>query len=69
MQKHLSFLLSFENANFVINGKYFKIIMTIQTIMFPLWFFKHTKMLFKIVSTHLGGSYDFVFTLIVNIIK
>jgi hypothetical protein len=24
MQKHLIFLLSFENANFAMNGKYFK---------------------------------------------
>jgi hypothetical protein len=47
----------------------FKIIMTIQTIMFPLWFFKDTKKLFERVSTHLGGSCDCVFTLIGNIIK
>jgi hypothetical protein len=46
-----------------------KTIMTIQTIMFPLWFFKHTKMLFERVSTHLGGPCDCVFTLIVNISK
>jgi hypothetical protein len=40
-----------------------KIIMIIQTIMLPLWFFKHIKMQFSSVSTHLGGSYDCVFTL------
>jgi hypothetical protein len=43
-----------------------KIIMTIQTIMFPLCFFKHTKILFKKVSTHLGASCDCVFTLIIS---
>jgi len=34
----------------------------IQTIMFPLWYFKYTKMQFKKVSNHLGGSYNCVFT-------
>ncbi len=37
--------------------------MTIQTIMFPLWFFKYTKMQFLKVCTHLNGSFDHVFTL------
>jgi hypothetical protein len=32
---------SFEDINFAINGKYSKKIMKIQTIMFPLWYFKH----------------------------
>jgi hypothetical protein len=40
----------------------FKNIMTIQTIMFPLWSFKHINMQFWGVSTHLGGSFDYVFT-------
>ncbi len=37
--------------------------MTIQTIMFPLWFFKHTEMQFLKMSTHLNGSFDYAFTL------
>ncbi len=31
--------------------------------MFPLWFFKHTKMQFLKMSTRLNGSFDRVFTL------
>jgi hypothetical protein len=39
-----------------------KKIMTIQTIIFPLQSFKHTKMKFLKVSAHLGGSFSYVFT-------
>jgi hypothetical protein len=38
------FVSSFEHVNFAINGKSSKKVMTIQTIMLPLWSFKHTKM-------------------------
>jgi len=51
-------MLSFEHVSFAINEKYSKNIMTIQTIMFPFWSFKHIKMQFKKISTHLGGSFD-----------
>jgi len=40
-----------------------KNIMTIQTMMFLLWFFKHTKMQFKKMSIYLGGSFYYDFTL------
>jgi len=40
-----------------------KTIMTIQTIIFPLWSFKHKKSSFKKLSAHLGGSFSYVFTL------
>ncbi len=40
-----------------------KTLMIIQTIMFLLWFFKHTKKEFKKMFIHLGGSFDYVFTL------
>jgi len=40
------FVSRFEHVNFAINEKYSKKIMTIQTIMFHLWSFKHTKMHF-----------------------
>ncbi len=43
-----------------------KTIITIQTIMLPFWFFKHTKMQFYGLSTHLGGSFDYVFTFMNN---
>ncbi len=46
MQKQFLFVSNFEHVNFAINEKYFKNIMTIQTIMFHLWSFKHTKMQF-----------------------
>jgi hypothetical protein len=36
MQKHFWFVSNFEHVNFTINWKYFKKIMTIQTIMLPL---------------------------------
>jgi len=42
--------------------KYFKKIMTIQIIMLHLWFFKHTKIQFLKASTHLDGSFDYIFT-------
>jgi abortive infection bacteriophage resistance protein len=35
---------AFEHVNFAINEKIQKTFMIIQTIMFPLWYFKHTKM-------------------------
>ncbi len=38
-------------------------LMTIQTIMFPLWSFKHIKMQFLKMSTHFGGSFDYDLTL------
>ncbi len=59
MQFFLIFVSSFEHVNFAIDGKCFKTIMTIQIMMLPLWFFKHTKMQFEGVSTHLGGSFDY----------
>ncbi len=62
MQKHFLFVSSFEHVNFEINEKYSKKNIIIQNIMFPLWFFKYTKMQFKKVSTHLGGSYRCFFT-------
>jgi hypothetical protein len=62
MQKHFLFVSSFEHVKFVINGKYSKKNMTIQTIMFPLQSFKHIKMQFSGVSIHLGGSFDYDFT-------
>jgi hypothetical protein len=35
----------------------------IQTIMFPLWSLKHRKnIIWSLVSIHLGGSFDYVFT-------
>jgi hypothetical protein len=46
MQKHFWIVSSCEHVNFAINGKYSKKIMTIQTIMFHLWSFKHTKIEF-----------------------
>jgi len=39
-----------------------KKVITIQNIKLPLWFFKHTKMQFKKMSTHLDGSFDCDFT-------
>jgi hypothetical protein len=39
-----------------------KTFMTIQTITFPLWFFKHTKMQFEGMFIHLSGSFDCVST-------
>jgi hypothetical protein len=36
MQKHFKFVSNFEHIDFVINGKYSKKIMTIQTIMLLL---------------------------------
>jgi hypothetical protein len=50
--KNICHVSSFEHLNFAINGKYSKKIMIIQIIMYPLWFFKHTKMQFKKVFTH-----------------
>jgi len=38
--------------------------MTIQTIMFHLWYFKHTKIEFKKMPAKLGGSFNYVFTLV-----
>jgi hypothetical protein len=35
---------AFGRVSFAINGKYFQKNMTIQTIMLPLWSFKHIKM-------------------------
>jgi hypothetical protein len=46
VQKHNWFVLSFKHVKFTINEKYSKKIMTIQTIMLPLWSFKHIKMQF-----------------------
>jgi len=40
------FVSSFEHLNFAINGKYSQKIMIIQTIVLPLWYFKHAKMQF-----------------------
>jgi hypothetical protein len=54
----------FEHVIFAINRKYCKKIMTIQNIMLHLWSFKHAKMQFHGVSTHLGGSFDCVLTLL-----
>jgi hypothetical protein len=39
-----------------------KKVITIQTIMFPLWSFKHIKMQLKKMSIHLDGSFDYDFT-------
>jgi hypothetical protein len=64
MQKKLWFVSNFEHGNFVINEKYHTNIVSIQTIMLALWFFKHTKMQFYITSTHLGGSFYCDFTLL-----
>jgi len=44
MQIFYLFISSFEHLNFAINEKYLKKIVTIQTIMFHMWSFKHTKM-------------------------
>jgi hypothetical protein len=44
LQKHFLFVSRFEHVNLMKNIP--KNIMTIQTIMFPLWSFKHTKMYF-----------------------
>jgi hypothetical protein len=44
--KKYLFLSSFEHVNFATTRKYSKKNMTIQIIMFPLWYFKHTKMQF-----------------------
>jgi len=53
---------NFKHVIFAINGKYFEKIMTIQISMLHLGFFKHTKMQFLKVSTHFGGSFDYIFT-------
>ncbi len=59
-------MLSFEHVNFVsLMENIPKIIMTIQTILFPLQSFKHTKIKFQGVSIHLGGSFDGDFTPII----
>jgi hypothetical protein len=67
MQKHFLVVSSFEHVNFAINWKISKTFMTIQILMLPLWFFKHTKMQFKKVSTHLGDSFDYVFNTNLNV--
>jgi len=41
-----------------------KTFMTIQIIMFSLWFFKHIKKQLKKMSTHLASSFDCDFTLL-----
>jgi hypothetical protein len=47
MQKYFWFVSNFEHVNFANTKKNLKNIMTIQTIMFHLWSFKHIKCSFK----------------------
>jgi hypothetical protein len=63
MQNKLIFVKALNMQTLQLMKNIPKTFMTIQTIMFPLWFFKHTKMQFSRVSTHLGGSLDCDFTL------
>ncbi len=44
MQKHFLFVPRFKHVNFTIMKNIPKKFMTIQTIMIPLWSFKHMKM-------------------------
>jgi len=61
------FVLSFEQLNFAINVKYSKKHYVNQNYYVTFkWPFKHTKMQFKKMFIHLGGSFDYVFTLWYN---
>ncbi len=60
LQKDSWFASNFEHWNFAINEACSKInILTIQIIVFPLWFFKNKKIEFKALATHLNGSQCF----------
>jgi hypothetical protein len=57
------FVSSFENVNSEINGKYSKNNYDNPNYYVSLVIFQTYKMYFKKMSTHLGGSFDYVFIL------
>jgi hypothetical protein len=55
---NVKILFNFQNEWCTFDKKF----MTIQIIMFDLWFFKYIKIQFKKMSIHLNGSFNCVYT-------
>ncbi len=64
MQKRNWFVSNFEHVNFIIIENYSQKIYENPNYYVSLWSFKHTKMQFKKMFIHFGGSFYCDFTLL-----